>query len=76
MPEFNYNKLKGRIKEILGTQSKLAEKIKLDDTTISNKLCNNTYFNQKEIITISSILNIDYKEIPEYFFTLKVREHE
>ena len=76
MPEFNYSKLKGRIKEILGTQSKLAEKINLDDATISNKLCNNTYFNQKEIITISSILNIDYKEIPEYFFTLKVREHE
>ena len=75
-PEINHDKLKGKIKEILGTQSKLAEQLKLDDTTISNKINSNTYFTQKEILKICSILNIPLNEIPEYFFKEKVRENE
>ena len=47
MPEINYDKLKGKIKEKLGTQGKLAEVMGLDETTISNKLNSNTYFTQK-----------------------------
>lgn len=74
--EFNYDKLKGKIKEVLGTQSKLAEELEVDETTISNKLNNNTYFTQKEIIKICLILNISLEKIPEYFFNQKVREHE
>ncbi len=76
MVKINYDKLKGRIKEVLGTQGRLAEKIKLDETTISNKLNNNTYFSQKEILSICLILNIPKTEIPEYFFKEKVRENE
>lgn len=72
----NYDKLKGKIKEVLGTQSKLAEEMQVDETTISNKLNNNTFFNQKEIIKICDILRINHNSIHEYFFTLKVRENE
>lgn len=72
----NHDKLKGRIKEIVGTQSNLASMIGLDETTISNKLNSNTYFTQKEILKISEILNIKIEEIAEYFFKIKVREHE
>lgn len=72
----NYDKLKGKIKEVLGTQWKLAECMGLDETTISNKLNSNTYFTQKEIIKISKILAIPFNQIPEYFFNEKVREHE
>ena len=75
-PIINYDKLKGKIKERLGTQGRLAEKLGIDETTISNKLNNNTYFTQKEIIRISSILDIKIEEIPVYFFEEKVREHE
>lgn len=75
-PIINYDKLKGKIKEMLGTQGRLAEKLGIDETTISNKLNNNTYFTQKEIIRISSILNIKIEEIPVYFFEEKVREYE
>lgn len=75
-PIINYDKLKGKIKEKLGTQGRLAEKLGIDETTISNKLNNNTYFTQKEIIRISSILDIKIEEIPLYFFEEKVREHE
>lgn len=74
--EINYDKLKGKIKEVLGTQSKLAEALEVDETTISNKLNNNTYFTQKEIIKICLILGISFEEIPEYFFKQKVRENE
>lgn len=73
MVEINYDKLKGKIKEVVGTQSKLAEKIGIDETTISNKLNNNTYFTQKEILKISLILNIGNEEIPDFFFTKKNR---
>lgn len=72
----NYDKLKGKIKEVLGTQGKLAECMGVDETTISNKLNSNTYFTQKEIIKISKILTIPFNQIPEYFFNEKVREHE
>ncbi len=75
-PIINYDKLKGKIKEKLGTQGRLAEKLGIDETTISNKLNNNTYFTQKEIIRVSSILDIKIEEIPVYFFEEKVREHE
>lgn len=75
-PIINYDKLKGKIKEVLGTQGKLAENMGLDENTISNKLNNNTYFTQKEIIKISSILKIKFEEIPMYFFEEKVREYE
>ena len=74
--KINHDKLKGKIKEVLGTQSNLAERIGLDETTISNKINSNTYFTQKEILKIASVLNISLEEIPEYFFRPKVREHE
>lgn len=74
--KLNHDKLKGKIKEVLGTQSKLAEKLDVDETTISNKLNSNTYFSQKEILIICSILKISYEEIPKYFFKEKVREYE
>lgn len=74
--EINYDKLKGKIREVLGTQSKLAEEMKIDNATMSNKLNNNTYFTQKEILKMCGILHIKSNEIPEYFFKEKVREDE
>ena len=76
IPELNYDKLKGRIKEKLGTQDKLAEKLETNEATISYKLNNKTYFTQRVIIKICNILSINFEEIPIYFFTLKVRENE
>lgn len=75
-PRINHDKLKGKIKEVLGTQNRLAMELGLDDTTISNKLNSNTYFTQKEILKISYILKIPLNDIPEFFFKEKVREDE
>lgn len=74
--EMDYSKLKGRIKEIVGTQNKLAKELNIDETTMSNKLNNNTYFTQVEIINICNILQIQHINIPIYFFEQKVREIE
>ena len=74
--ELNYDKLKGRIKEYLGTQAKLAEKLDSDEATVSNKLNNKTYFTQKDIVKICNLLFIDFIDIPKYFFDLKVRKNE
>ena len=74
--KINYDKLKGRVGGVWGTQGKLAEQLKLDETTVSNKLNCNTYFTQKEILKICLLLNIKLEEIPEYFFKQKVRENE
>ena len=52
--ELNHDKLKGKIKEVLGTQSKLAEELDLDETTISNKL--NSHNTQKIYCNKQSIL--------------------
>lgn len=74
--EMDYSKLKGKIKEVLGTQNRLAKELDVDETTMSNKLNNNTYFTQVEIINICNILHIEYINIPIYFFEQKVREIE
>lgn len=74
--EINYDKLKNRIKEVLGTQSKFAIKMDLSEQAISNKLNNKIYFTQKEIIKACLILDINFKDIYEYFFTLHVRKRE
>lgn len=69
---FDFNKLKGKIKEVVGTQGALANNINMGEATLSNKLNNNIEFSSKEIVKISKILNIE-NETDKYFFTLKVQ---
>lgn len=73
---FDFNKLKGKIKEVFGTQSILAEKMRTNDATLSNKLNNKVEFASKEIFIICKLLGIKEEEINEYFFTLKVQKTE
>lgn len=72
--EFDYSKLLGRIKERLGKQENLAEKIKLSQVSLNKKLNNQVPFSQKDIISIVIELEIPFEEIPNYFFTPKVRK--
>ena len=66
---FCYNKLRGRIKEICGTNLKFAELMTLSNTTISAKLNNKSEFSQPEILKAVEVLELDRSEIPQYFFT-------
>lgn len=71
---FDYSKLRGRIRELCGTQSKFAQKLGLSSTSLSNKLNNSVEFTQSEIDNACVILKIDRKDIPEYFFVLEVQK--
>jgi len=71
---FNYSKLQGRIVEKFGTRAAFAAAIGLTSSALSDRLNNKTPFKATEIATIclASVLDIPDKDIPEYFFTLKV----
>ena len=70
---YDYSKLKGRIVEKCGNQSKFAENMELSERTISLKLNNITYWKQNEISKACKILDINETDIKQYFFNLKVQ---
>lgn len=72
MNQYDYNKLKGRIKEYFSTQSKLAKILGISETSLSYKLNNRSVFDQNQIQNIIKIFNLTPQETIDYFFTLKV----
>lgn len=66
--EFDYSKLKGRIKEVLGTQEVYAEKIGLSRTSLSLRLSGKLEFTQQEIRKSCDVLEFEPSEIPAYFY--------
>ena len=67
--KYNYSKLLGRLKEYNLTQGKLAEKIEINEGTLSLKLNNKNAFTSEEIDRICEVLDIPNDEIGKYFFT-------
>ncbi len=70
---FDYSKLRGKIREVFGTQSKFASAMELSNVSLSAKLNNNTAFTQSEINRACKLLSIPLEFIPVYFFTEKVK---
>lgn len=71
---FNYSKLRGKIREICGTQASFAKQIGLSQTSLSYKLNGNVDFDQSEIAKASGILKLHPEEISIYFFTPEVQK--
>ncbi|MBD5457712.1 MAG: DUF739 family protein [Lachnospiraceae bacterium] len=69
---YDYSKLRGKIKEVCGTQDKFSLQLGIGRVSLSQRLNNQLEFTQDEIFKSCDILNIDKGEIPVYFFTLKV----
>ena len=69
---FNYNKLRGRIREIFGTQEEFGKAVGLSNTSISAKLNNKVEWSQQEINKSVEVLKLSDNEIFTYFFTEKV----
>ena len=65
---YSYNKLKGRIKEIFGTQGAFAESLGLSENSLSLKLNGKRGFSQEDIELWCDLLHIEYNQIGEYFF--------
>lgn len=69
---FDHSKLKGKIREIFGTQSAFSEAMGLSCTSISAKINGHTPFSQDEIYTAANLLGVKITEIDAYFFTPEV----
>lgn len=70
--KWNYQKLRGKIKEICGTQEAFAKKIGLGRTSVSQRLNNQLEFTQEEIYKSCEVLEIPIAEVSTFFFTLEV----
>lgn len=66
--KYNYDKLKGRIKEMFDTQEKFADAINISVTTLNYKLNNKKPWSQNDIFNSIVALKINKEEIQEYFF--------
>jgi transcriptional regulator with XRE-family HTH domain len=73
---FDYSKLRGKIKEVFGTQDKFAERLGIGRVSLSQRLNNLLEFTQKEILQACELLHIPIEQMPEYFFKEKVQKSE
>lgn len=69
---YDYRKLRGKIKEVCGTQNNFSVKLGIGRVSLSQRLNNQLEFTQNEIFKSCDILNIKKEDIPVYFFTIKV----
>ncbi len=68
---FDNSKLRGRIYEKFGSQTKFAEALGVRVTTVNNQLKRPNNFSQETIAKWADTLEIAPSEIGEYFFRLK-----
>lgn len=69
---FDHRKLRGKIREVCGTEEKLASEIGISKESLSKKLNSKSYFTQGEIFSIGKFLNISENEVNNYFFNVLV----
>ena len=70
--EWKYDKLRGKIKEVCGTQDNFAEKLGIGRASLSQRLNNQLEFSQDEIFKSCDILGISLIDVSAYFFTKNV----
>ena len=68
--KFDYSKLKGKIKEKCGSQKAFAERLGINEGTLTFKLQGTTCFTQDEIMKSIEILSIEPVDLSVYFFTV------
>ena len=73
---FDYCKLRGRIREKYGTEQKFAAAMGMGRVTLSAKLNNDGDFTRNQMLKAAQLLELDASQIPEYFFTECVQNHE
>ena len=70
---FDYSKLRGKIKEVFGTQEKFADAMSMSTVTLSAKLNGRVDWTQAEMYLACDLLGVPYEFIPILFFTKKVK---
>jgi len=77
MNEYNYNKLRGRIRECgYRTESEFARQIRMTPASLSLKLNSRLNFTQDDILTIIGVLDIGESDVGKYFFCCHVHNFE
>lgn len=66
---YDYNKLRGLIREKYGTLQRFAEDLGIGTTTLNSRLNSETYFDQTEIERVASLLDLSKTEVDQVFFT-------
>lgn len=64
----NYSKLRGKIREVYGTQEKFAIQLGIGQVSLSKRLTGELDFKQSEIERACKLLKIQPSEITLYFF--------
>lgn len=72
---FDFMKLRGRIREICGTEKSFSELMAWSERTTSLKLNSKIPWKQTEIMEAIKILRLSEGDIPIYFFTVKVQSY-
>lgn len=70
---FDFNKLRGRIKEHFGSEKAFAETMGIAQSNLSARLNGKIHWGADEIKRASDLLEIPDGEMVAYFFTPKVR---
>lgn len=70
---FNYDKLRGRIIEIFGTQYRFAKEMGWSERTLSLKMNGSRPWKQPDICKAIKLLKLKEEDISSYFFTPKVQ---
>lgn len=73
---FDYSRLRGKIKEVYGTEAAFAQALKIGRVSLSHRLNNKLEFTTKEIYSSCALLSIPSSDIHTYFFVEKVQKHE
>ena len=68
---FDFNKLRGRIKEYFGSEKAFAAAMKMSPSNLSARLNGKIHFGGEEIKQASVLLKISDEEIGTYFFKQK-----
>ena len=64
----SYSKLKGKIKEVFGTNKNFAEAMGMDLSSLSAKLNNKSPWKREEIEKACELLHIPIEDVYLYFF--------
>lgn len=72
---YDYSKLKGRIREKIGSQREYARLLNISNASASAKLNSMVAFSITEMDKSLKILDIPVEQIYDYFFTKKVESN-
>lgn len=68
----SYAKLRGRIREMFGTNKEFAKAMDLDTSSISMKLNGRVAWKREDIEKACEVLEIPIEDVYQYFFMKKV----